>query len=180
MISFRRLIPAAMISCLLLMQSSLSAGAGAHNKAMTAWLFVEVETTVYPTGVEPGGDTPSERRWYMSNVIAQPENVPTYSLVKKTLVPYFSTTVMDPAEKRGLTIDFYEQDVRLNGESSIASYATKAEAEEARTKAIEYRKEQSGNIYSFEIDLTSPKGQETSKPKVIYLDKNQPHYEKGK
>ena len=142
----------------------------------TAWLFVEVETTVYPSGVEPGGDTPSERRWYISNVIAQPENVPTYSLVKKTFDPYFTATVVDPARKRGLTMDFYEQDMRLNGESSTANYATKAEAEEERNKAIEYRKNQSGNIYSFEIVWGPAKGEETSKPKLIYRDKEQPNY----
>jgi hypothetical protein len=178
--SIRRLLLATMAFGLLLLPSAGFSGEVSRTRLMAAWSFVEVETTVYPSGIDPGGDTPSERRWYMSNVFTQPENVPTYSLVKKTLIPYFISTVMDPAEKRGLTIDFGEQDVRLSGESSIANYATKAEAEEARNKAIVYRKEQSGNIYSFEVDLASPKGEETSKPKLIYRDNNQRHYEKAK
>ena len=30
------------------------------------------------------------------------------------------------------------------------------------------------------MDFTSPKGEETSKPKLIYRDKEQPNYEKPK
>ena len=144
--------------------------------ANTAYQFVEVETTVHQVGVETSSAHPNERRWYMSTVIVQPEDVPTYSLIKKVFMPYFSRNVMDPAEKRGVSIDYGEQDVRLNGESSQANYASKADAEEALTKAIEYRKGQGGNIYSFEIDLKDPKGEATSKPKLIYRDKEQPNY----
>ena len=143
----------------------------------TAWHFVEIETTVHKVGVESDGENPNERRWYMSNVLVQPEDVPTYSLVKQKIIPYFSANVMDPAEKRGIAIDYGEQDVRLNGESSFANYATRAEAEEERNKAIEYRKDQSGNIYSFELVYGPAKGEETSKPKLIYRDKEQPNYE---
>ena len=46
--------------------------------------------------------------------------------------------------------------MRLNGESSFANYATRAEAEEERSKAIEYRQGQSGFIYSFEIPFDNP------------------------
>jgi hypothetical protein len=145
-------------------------------KPPSAWLFVVVETDVHPVKDE---DARHERRFYMSNVIVQPENVPTYSLVKQVFIPYFAATVMDPAEKRGVAIDFGDQDVALNGETSSANYATKAEAEEQRNKEIEYRKGQSGNIYSFEIDLKSPKGEETSKPKLIYRDKEAPNWEKA-
>jgi hypothetical protein len=144
----------------------------------TAYLFVEIETTVHRAGVETSSENPNERRWYFSNVIVQPEDVPTYHLIKEKFMPYFSRNVMDPAEKRGILIDYGEQDVRLNGESSSANYASRAEAEEQRDKEIEYRRHQSGNINSFEIDFASPKGEETSKPKLIYRDKEQPNYEK--
>jgi hypothetical protein len=143
----------------------------------TSWLFVVVETAVHPSADE---DAPQERRFYMSNVITMPENIPSYSLVKKVFSPYFSTNVMDPAEKRGIAIDYSEQDMKLNGEVSAADYATREEAESQRNKEIEYRKNQSGNIYSFEIDLKSPKGEETSKPKLIHRDKGPLHYEKAK
>jgi hypothetical protein len=143
-----------------------------------AYLFVEIETVVHRAGVETSSDNPEERRWYISNVIVQPKGVPTYSLKKQRFIPYFSRNVMDPAEARGIVIDYGEQDVRLNGESSFANYATRAEAEEERNKAIEYRKGQSGNIYSFEINFDNPKGEETSKPKLIYRDDTQRHYDK--
>jgi hypothetical protein len=94
-------------------------------------------------------------------------------------MPYFSRSVMDPAEKRGILIDYGEQDVLLNGEAANANYESRAQAEEQRNKEIEYRKKQSGNIYSFEIDFTAPKGEETSKPKLIYRDKEQADYEEA-
>lgn len=148
------------------------------SPAENVYLFVEIETVVHRAGVETTSENPDERRWYFSNVIVQPENVPTYSLKKQVFMPYFSRNVMDPAEKRGILIDYGEQDVRLNGESSFANYATRSEAEEERNKALEYRKGQSGNIYSFEINFENPKGEETSKPKLIYRDETQRHYEK--
>lgn len=148
------------------------------SPAENVYLFVEIETVVHRAGVETSSENPNERRWYFSNVIVQPEDVPTYSLKKQRFMPYFSRNVMDPAEARGILIDYGEQDVRLNGESSRANYETRAEAEEERNKAIEYRKGQSGNIYSFEINFDNPKGEETSKPKLIYRDETQRHYDK--
>ena len=152
------------------------------EKRFAAYLFIEVETVVYPKGKEDDDDFPQERRWYISNVIEQPQDVASYSLKKQKFIPWFSKNVMDPAEVRGIMIDYGEQDLRINGESSVGSYATRAEAEEARLKAIEYRKNQSGNIYTFEIDLRSQKGEETSKPKLLHRDKEtKAHYEpKGK
>jgi hypothetical protein len=161
------------------LQLSRPVDAATSRKANAVYLFVEIETTVH-LATDKDHDQPQERRWYFSNVIVQPEDFPTYSLVKKKFMPYFSANVMDPAEKRGIIIDYGDGDVRLNGESSFANYATRAEAEEARNKELEYRKDQSGNIYSFEIDFTNPKGEETSKPKLIYRDKGQPNYEKAK
>jgi len=166
-----------LVCFLLLCLLPVAQPAKSSAKPFTAWLFVVVETEVYPLKDE---DARHERRFYMSNVIAQPESVPTYSLVKQVFIPYFEATIMNPAsEKRGLSIDFSDQDMKLNGETSSANYATKTEAEEQRNKEIEYRKEQSGNIYSFEIDLKAPKGEETSKPKLIYRDKESPNYEKA-
>lgn len=146
--------------------------------ANTVYLFVEIETKVYRKDVEISSENPSERRWYFSNVVVQPEDVPTYSLIKQKIMPYFSRNVMDPFEARGFALDYGEQDVRLNGEVSRANYERREEAEEQRNKEIEYRKGQSGNIYSFELVFGSAKGEETSKPKLIYHDKGQPNYEK--
>jgi hypothetical protein len=170
---------AALMLGLLAIQFTQSTTAIAQQRDNAVYLFVEVETKVYRKDVEISNANPSERRWYISNVVVQPQDVPTYSLVKQKIMPYFSRNVMDPFEARGFSLDYGEQDVRLNGESSYANYETRERAEEERAKAIEYRKHQSGNIYSFELVFEgTPKGEETSKPKLIYRDKEQANYEK--
>jgi hypothetical protein len=162
------------LSFLLLPQSRPATATHTPN---TVYLFVEIEAKVYRKDVEISSENPAERRWYFSNVVVQPEDVPTYSLIKQKIMPYFSRNVMDPFEARGFALDYGEQDVRLNGEVSRANYETREEAEEQRNKEVESRKGQSGNIYSFEIVFAGPlKGEETSKPKLIYRDKEQPNY----
>jgi len=148
----------------------------AAPNANTVYLYVEIESKVYRKGVEISSENPEERRWYFSNVVVQPEDVPSYSLAKQKIMPYFSRNVMDPFEARGFSLDYGEEDVRICGETSRANYETKAEADEARAKEIEYRKGQSGNIYSFELVWGPAKGEETSKPKLVYRDKDQPKY----
>ncbi len=148
----------------------------AARAANTVYLYVEIESKVYRKNVEISSENPEERRWYFSNVVVQPEDVPSYSLVKQKIMPYFSRTVMDQFEARGFSLDYGEQDVRVCGETSRANYETKAEADKARDDEIEYRKGQGGNIYSFELVWGPAKGEETSKPKLIYRDKDQPNY----
>lgn len=176
----RILFAALLLGLLLPAPLTRHARAIASHQPQAVYQFVEVETSVYRKGEEISEQNPQERRWYISNVIVQPEDVPTYSLIKKTYMPYFSKNVMDPSEARGIAVDYGDQDIRLNGETSYANYETRAEAEAERLKAIEYRKGQSGNIFSFEIDLKDPKGEATSKPKLIYRDKEQPLYDKVK
>jgi len=160
--------------CLLPVRFVERSAAARHEN--TVYLYVEVETKVYRKGVEISSENPEERRWYFSDVVVQPEDVPSYSLVKQKIMPYFSRNVMDPFEARGFSLDYGEQDVRICGETSRANYETKAEADAARAEEIEYRKGQSGNIYSFELIWGPAKGEETSKPKLIYRDKDQPNY----
>jgi len=148
----------------------------AARTANTVCLYVEIESKVYRKNVEISSENPEERRWYFSNIVVQPEDVPSYSLVKQKIMPYFSRNVMDPFEARGFSLDYGEQDVRVCGETSRANYETKAEADKARDDEIEYRKGQGGNIYSFELVWGPAKGEETSKPKLIYRDKDQPNY----
>ena len=165
------------LATLLLCLSPLLVSRGATTAPRdTTWFFVEVETKVTRKGVETSSENPEERRWYMSTVAVLPEDVPSYSLVKQKIIPYFNRNVMEPLEARGFALDYYDQDVKLSGENSQVDYATKEEAEEVRNKEIEYRKGQGGNIYSFELDFSSSKGEETSKPKLIYRDKEQPNY----
>jgi len=162
---------------LLPLQFSRSTAATPPPRPNTVYLFIEIETKVYRKAVEISSANPAERRWYFSNVIVQPMDVPTYSLVKQKIMPYFSRNVMDPFEARGFALDYGEQDVRLNGEVSRANYETREEAEDQRNKELDSRKGQSGNIYSFELVFSgTPKGEETSKPKLIYRDKNEASY----
>lgn len=158
------------------LQWSTRSSANPRPRADTAFMYIEIETAVYRKGIEISSENPQERRWYFSNVVVQPEDVPSYSLVKQKVMPYFSRNVMDPFEARGFSLDYGDEDVRLNGETSRANYETKAEAEKAREEEIEYRKNQSGNIYSFELVWGSTKGEEVSKPKLIYRDKDQPNW----
>lgn len=109
----------------------LSRSAITTRNANTVYLFVEIETTVHRAGVETSSQNPNERRWYISNVVVQPEDVPSYSLVKQKIMPYFSRNVMDPAEKRGILVDYGEQDVRVNSETSYANYETREQAEDS-------------------------------------------------
>ena len=166
---------AALGLCFLPLRSTTGTAKGSA-KAFAAYLYVEVETKVYRKGVEISGENPEERRWYFSNVVEQPADVPSYSLVKLKFMPYFSRNVMDPFEARGFSLDYGEQDVRVCGETSRANFETRAEAVAEREKEIEYRKGQSGNIYSFELVWGPAKGEETSKPKLIYRDKEQANY----
>src|SRR6266852_549337 len=140
--SRRTILVVALILCLMPFQYSRSS-ANSGRKANTAYLFIEIETKVYRKGVEISSENPEERRWYFSNIVVQPEDVPTYSLIKQKIMPYFSRNVMDPFEARGFSLDYGEQDVKLNGEVSQANYETRAEAEAQRNKEIEYRKNQS-------------------------------------
>ena len=164
----------ALVLCVLPL--NLTQSVNATRKANTVYLYVEIETKVYKKGVEISSANPSERRWYFSNVVVQPEDVPSYSLVKQKIMPYFSRNVMDPFEARGFSLDYGEQDVRVCGENSVSNYEMKADADASLAKEIEYRKGQGGNIYSFELSWGSAKGEETSKPKLLYRDKDQPNY----
>jgi len=169
-------LPLILVLAGLLFVWSRPSAAPVNHRANTAYLYVEIETKVYRKGVEISSGNPAERRWYFSNVVVQPEDVPSYSLAKQKIMPYFSRNVMDPFEARGFSLDYGDEDVRICGETSRANYETKAEAETARNEEIEYRKGQGGNIYSFELVWDSTKGEEVSKPKLIYRDKEQPNY----
>jgi len=156
-------------------QLSRPAGAAAGSKADGDWFFVVVETHVHQKGIETDSEDPEERRWYISNVVALPANIPDYS-AKKKAGEYFDANVVEPAKARGILVDYYDDEMQING-GSVIRVESRAAAEEMRTKDIADRKEQGGNIYSFELDFGPAKGEETSKPKLIYRNKEQPNYE---
>jgi hypothetical protein len=165
----------ALIFCLLPGQLSCPAGAEETSKSGGDWFFVVVETHVHQNGVETSSEHPEERRWYISNVVALPANIPDYSSKKKA-GEYFDANVVEPAKTRGILVDYYDSDMQING-GSVIRMDSRAAAEEMRKKDIGDRKEQGGNIYSFELVFGPAKGEETSKPKLIYRNKEQPNYE---
>ena len=164
----------ALILCLLPGPLSRPAGAAAAGD----WFFVVVETHVHQKAVETNDEHPEERRWYISNVVTLPANIPDYS-DKKTAGEYFDRNVVEPAKTHGILVDYYDDEMQIDG-GSVIRVDSREQAEEMRNKDIEDHKQQGGNIYSFEIVFGSAKGEETSKPKLIYRDKKQPNYEGAK
>src|SRR6266516_3132269 len=63
---------------LALVPCQLSRASNSGTRTNTVYQFVEIETTVHVKGVETSSAHPNERRWYLSNVIVQPEDVATY------------------------------------------------------------------------------------------------------
>jgi hypothetical protein len=160
----------ALICCLLPAQlPRVAAAAGTGD-----WFFVVVETQAHQKGVEADDDHPEERRWYVSNVVNLPANIPDYSSKKKA-GEYFDANVVEPAKTHGILLDYYEDEMGING-GSVLALGSREQAEEMRNKDIADRKEQGGNIYSFELVFGPAKGEETSKPRLIYRDKKQPNY----
>ena len=149
--------------------------ATARTTADGEWFFVVIETHVHAKNVEVSSEHPEERRWYISNVAALPENIPDYSAPKKAN-EYFDANVVSPAEKRGVVVEYYDQESQING-GSVLKVESREQAEEMRKQDIEDRKEQGGNIYSFNIVFGPTKGEETSQPHLIYRDKAQSNYE---
>jgi hypothetical protein len=111
-------------------------------------------------------------------VVALPANIPDYSSKKKT-GEYFDANVVEPAKTHGILVDYYDDEMQING-GSVIKVASREQAEEMRNKDIADRKEQGGNIYSFELVFGPAKGEETSKPKLIYRDNKQPNYSGAK
>lgn len=149
--------------------------AAARTRADTEWFFVVIETHVNAKNVEASDEHPEERRWYVSNVAALPDSIPSYSAPKK-VNEYFDQNVVSPAQKRGFVLQYYDQESQING-GSVLAIESRQQAEEMRKKDIEDRKEQGGNIYSFNIVFGPARGEETSQPGLIYRDKKQPNYE---
>jgi hypothetical protein len=152
--------------------------ATARTRVAAEWFFVVIETHVNARNVEADDEHPEERRWYVSNVAALPDSIPSYSAPKK-VNEYFDNNVVTPAEKRGFVVQYYDQESQING-GSVLAIESREQAEEMRKKDIEDRKGQGGNIYSFDVVFGPAKGEATSQPSLIYRDKKQPNYDSPK
>ena len=136
------------------------------------WFFYVFETKVHS---EDTDDSPEEKRFYVSNAVLLPDDIPVEAIDRK-IIPYFNANVVEPAKRHHFDIEFYSKDVMLNG-SLATAIGSREEAEEIRRKDIEARKTQRGNIYAFNIVFGPAKGELTSQPQLIYRDKEQPSYE---
>jgi len=92
--------------------------AAATRGAQTAWFFFVVETHVTQKGVEPDDEHPEERRWYISNITALPENIADYSAKKKSL-EYFDANIVAPAATHGIAVDYHDEEAGINGGSVL-------------------------------------------------------------
>ena len=167
---------AALTFCTMAATSLLPATtAKARKTTTTQWFFVVIETHVHGKNVEVSSEHPEERRWYISNVAALPEGMASYSAPKK-VNEYFDNNIVSPAEKRGVVVEYDDQESQINGGSVIA-IESREQADDMRKKDIEDRKGQGGNIYSFNLVFGPAKGEETSQPRLVHRDKEQPNYE---
>jgi len=138
-------------------------------------MFLVVETRVNAVGKEVSGDNPQERRYYISNLFALPPDERSYT-IKKKLLTYFNANVVDPAAKKGVEIDYYDNEMEINGGSVIA-VGSKTEAEALLAREANNRKERGGNVYNFIVTLGPAKGEETTKPTLVHRDKEYVHYD---
>ena len=65
---------------------------GVTANAQNDWTFVRFETTVTRDGVETSDANPTERRFYISNVVQSPSNLRSYQL-PKIIDEYFTRKV---------------------------------------------------------------------------------------
>lgn len=170
-------VVATLILCILA-GASIRPATTARTTADTEWFFVVIETHVSLKNVEVDDKHPEERRWYISEVTALPANIADYSAPKK-VNEYFDTNVVAPAEKRGVVVEYYDQESQING-GSVLKVESREQAEAMRKQEVSEHKEQGGNIYSFKIEFGPAKGEDTSQPRLIYRDQKQPNYEPPK
>lgn len=168
----RTLVFVAAVACYVLNGATLHR-AGADEQ----WFFVTVETHVHRADTAVSSEHPQERRWYISSVVALPDDEKMYS-IKKKVISYFNDNVVDPAVKRGVVVDYYDQELEIDG-GSVLSAKDRADSENMRNKEIEFRKGQSGNIYSFNLTFGPAHGEATAGPRLIYRDKEAANYEGG-
>jgi len=141
-------------------------GPGSNKK------FVVIETQVQRAGQPVSNKNPQIRRWYISNLVAPPDDIPSYSLKKKS-DEYFEAQVVAPLKRQGIELICYDNNVELN-DGAVYGMNNDQEVEDCRQKAIQGHKEQSGNIFFFNwnFDPAAP-----ADLKLHYRDKSQPLYE---
>ncbi|MFN8610551.1 MAG: hypothetical protein U0931_23630 [Vulcanimicrobiota bacterium] len=134
--------------------------------------FVVIETTVQRAGQEVSSKNPQERRWYISNLVDMPQPYPGYTL-RKMADEYFTAQVVNKLKAQGLQLNYYDNNVEIN-DGAVYAMNSDQDVEQARARAIEDHRNQSGNIFSFDwsFDLTV-----ATQPRLLHRDKSNPLYE---
>lgn len=141
------------------------------------YTFVVIETRVSRANEEISNANPQERRFYISNVIEFPGDPRLKSRADKIADEYFTKTIVEPLLAKGISHDFYEQDVQIDG-GAIYTPATRAEAEELYQKTLADLKELTANVFAFTWQYgKEPKGWETAQPKLLFRHRDEPLHE---
>ncbi|BCM91251.1 hypothetical protein IAD21_03117 [Abditibacteriota bacterium] len=141
------------------------------------YAFVIFETTVTREGIETSNANPEERRFYVSNVVAFPEDDPAvFRRASKIADEYFTATVVEPMKAKGILHQYYDDGVRINN-NVVYGPNGRGEVEDLRKKTLEELKEQTGNTFTFNWTRTEkPNGLETSKPALYHRNEEEPLY----
>lgn len=134
--------------------------------------FFVVNVFIHRSGKEISSQNPQERRYYVSNLVAVPDSIPSYSLAK-VADKYFEEQVVTPLKRQGLEASYYDSDLEING-GAVYALNTEADAKECRDKALESCHTRGGNIYEF---TWSFEANASANPKLIFRDKEQPSYD---
>lgn len=142
--------------------------------------FVVFETTVSRKDVQTSSDTPSERRFYVSNVVEFPERDRAVFRNARTIADqYFIANVVEPLEAKGILHKYYDDGIKINNDASYVE--TRTEVEDLRKQVLENLKQQNANVFTFywTRDKNAAKGLETSKPELFNRGSEQPLYMPG-
>jgi len=167
----------AIISCLLPGVSTRPAAAAPTGKSDIYWFFV-VAKPMFRGKTSKPIVTIRGKALYIFERAALPDSIPDYS-AKKKVIEYFDANVVEPAKKRGITSNITIKIWRL----TEARYSGRARARtpKACTKKIsKTAKNKAGTSILLEMVFGPAKGEETSKPKLIHRNKEQPDYESSK
>lgn len=138
--------------------------------------FAMIETTVTSDEIPTDELNPTERRFYVSNVVEMPGNLRSYQL-NKIADDYFTANVVEPFKAKGIKIHYYENDLKLDCGSVIAA-KNKQDAETKRMQCVEDLKERGRvSIYSFTWTFADSNGLETALPIIIFQSKDSPSYQ---
>lgn len=138
--------------------------------------FAVFETTVTRQGVETSDKNPSERRFYISNVVEFSEsNASVFRNAGKIADEYFIANVVEPMKAKGILHKYYDDGIKINNNASFVE--TREDVEDLRKKVLEDLKSQNANVFTFNWTRDKDaKGLETSVPTLFNRGSEQPLY----